>query len=311
MTRDFNKQQRNDRYAYQAPYQHPSFRSTPSNSVPSNRHGNGRPLRSSRPRLNRETVDRAWREGAQHSHADYHPRGATNSPSQPRRGYQRPENPTPFNKPGNSNHRHFDRDSARRFEQNSHHAQAPHSPSFPAGERPTSRRMPTNPAYPETRQPRFERGHARTWQHDEQFEGDYERFTGYDEVNERRSNGYRQPLRARQNEVPARRGYRSERQGTMPPSDGRVVKGSRPAQRKNARFWEEVTSDADQLLQQVHAPRERPSLTNNANRANSATPRQGKKHTTGPTTRGNQKRVDSARTRAPKRSRTNLKRSAF
>lgn len=325
MTRDFNKQRRNDpnayRYGYQDSDQYSSFRSTPSNSVPSNRHGNARPSGSPRPRLNRETVDRAWREGAQHSHPDYHPRGTTNSHPQPRRGYQRPENPTSFNQPGNSNHRHFDRDNTRRFEQNSHNAQAPHSPSFSAGERPNSRRMPMNSAYPETRQPRFERGHARKWQHDEQFEGDYERFTGYNEVDEHRSNGYRQSPRDRQdehrsngyrqsprdrqNETPAR-GHGPERRRITPLPDGRVVKGPRPAQRKNARFWDDINSDADQLLHQVHTPREQPSP-----RHKSAPPRQGRKQTTGPTTRGYQKNVDSARTRGPKRSRTNTKRPAF
>ena len=327
MTRDFNKQRRNDPNAYQSRYQdadqYSSFRSTPSNSVPSNRHESARPLRSSRPRLNRETVDRAWREGAQHSHPDYHPRGTTNSHPQPRRGYQRPENPASFNQPGKANHRHFDRDNTRRFEQNSHHAQAPYSPSFPAGERPNSnsRRMPMNSAYPETRQPRSERGHARKWQHDEQFEGDYERFTGYDEVDGYRSNGYRQSPRTRQdgyrsngyrqsprtrqNETPAR-GHGPERRRITPLPDGHVVKGPRPAQRKNARFWDDINSDADQLLHQVHAPQEQPSP-----RHKSAPPRQGKQHTTGSTTRAYQKNGDAARTREAKRPRTNTKRPAF
>ena len=324
MTRDFNKQRRNDPNTYQSRYQdsdqYSSFRSTPSNSGPANRHGNTHPLRSPRPRLNREMVDRAWREGAQHSHPDYHPRGAANSHPQPRKGYQRPEHPTSSNQPGNSNRRHFDRDNTRRFEQNSHNAQAPHSPSFPTGERPNSRRMPMNSAYSETRQPRFERGQARKWQHDEQFEGDYERFTGYDEVDDHRSNGYRQSPRThqgayrsngyrqpprRQNEAPAR-GHEPERQRTTPLPDGRVVKGPRPAQRKNARFWDDVNSDADQLLHQVHAPQEQSSP-----RHRSAPPRQGKKYTTGSTTRGNQRNVDSARTRGPKGSRTNSRRPAF
>jgi hypothetical protein len=322
MTRDFNKQRRNDPNTYQYRYQdsghYSSFRSTPSNSEPSNRHGNARPLRSPRPRLNRETVDRAWREGAPHSHSDYHPRGTTNSHPQPRRGYQRSENSTSFNQPGNSNHRHFDRDNTRRFEQNPRNAQAPHSPSFPAGERPNSRRMPMNSAYPETRQPRFERNHARKWQHNEQFEGDYERFTEYDEVDEHRSNGYRQSPRAhqdtyrsngyrqspraRQNEAPARR------HGPVTPlPDGRVVKGPRPAQRKNARFWDDIHSDADQLLHQGHEPQGQQSYPAHK----SASPRQGKKYTSGSTTRGYQKNVDSAGMRGSKRPRTNSKRPAF
>jgi hypothetical protein len=34
--------------------------------------------------------------------------------------------------------------------------------------------------------------------------------------------------------------------------DGRVLKGSRPAQRKNAQFWTEVAEDTEDLLGNVH-----------------------------------------------------------
>ena len=34
--------------------------------------------------------------------------------------------------------------------------------------------------------------------------------------------------------------------------DGHVLKGSRPAQRKNAQFWMEVAEDREELLEQVH-----------------------------------------------------------
>lgn len=61
MTRDFNKPRRDD--------SRPSFR----NSSP-NRHRDERSPRPARPRLNRETVDRAWESGAQQQHADYRPR---------------------------------------------------------------------------------------------------------------------------------------------------------------------------------------------------------------------------------------------
>lgn len=60
MTRDFNKPKRDD---------NPSFR----NSSP-NRNRDERSPRPARPRLNRETVDRAWESGAQQQHADYRPR---------------------------------------------------------------------------------------------------------------------------------------------------------------------------------------------------------------------------------------------
>ncbi len=61
MTRDFNKPRRDD--------SNPSSR----NSSP-NRNRDERSPRPARPRLNRETVDRAWESGAQQQHADYRPR---------------------------------------------------------------------------------------------------------------------------------------------------------------------------------------------------------------------------------------------
>jgi len=61
MTRDFNKPRRDD--------SRPSFR----NASP-NRNRDERSPRPARPRLNRETVDRAWESGAQQQHADYRPR---------------------------------------------------------------------------------------------------------------------------------------------------------------------------------------------------------------------------------------------
>jgi hypothetical protein len=36
--------------------------------------------------------------------------------------------------------------------------------------------------------------------------------------------------------------------------DGRVVKGSRPAQRKKAQFWTEIASDTDELIQHIPEP---------------------------------------------------------
>ncbi len=61
MTRDFNKPKRESSNS--------SFR----NSSP-NRNRDEHPSRPARPRLNRETVDRAWESGAQQQHADYRPR---------------------------------------------------------------------------------------------------------------------------------------------------------------------------------------------------------------------------------------------
>jgi len=36
--------------------------------------------------------------------------------------------------------------------------------------------------------------------------------------------------------------------------DGRVLKGSRPQQRKQAEFWTEVTDDTEELMQKVQTP---------------------------------------------------------
>ena len=50
----------------------------------SNRYGDERSSRPARPRLNRETVDRAWESGAPNHHADYHPRSNNNRGQAPR-----------------------------------------------------------------------------------------------------------------------------------------------------------------------------------------------------------------------------------
>src|SRR5215469_15898146 len=68
MTRDFNEQRRDDG--------HPSSR-----NQSSRRHGEERSPRSARPRLTRQTVDRAWESGARRDHADYR----TGSRDNPRR----------------------------------------------------------------------------------------------------------------------------------------------------------------------------------------------------------------------------------
>src|SRR5438874_3579629 len=68
MTRDYNKQSRDD------------MRSLPRDQSP-NRAGGERSSRTPRPRLNRETVDRAWKSGAPIQHADYRTRSSNGQPS--------------------------------------------------------------------------------------------------------------------------------------------------------------------------------------------------------------------------------------
>ncbi|MBA2287258.1 MAG: hypothetical protein H0W02_17445 [Ktedonobacteraceae bacterium] len=100
MTRDFNKQRRDD--------SRPSNRYQPSD----NRQREEQPSRPARPRLNREMVDRGWESGARHDHADYRARSTTNrrrdqgsdyssapnnrKPFDSRQGNQYPR-PRPFN----------------------------------------------------------------------------------------------------------------------------------------------------------------------------------------------------------------------
>ena len=75
MTRDFNKQRREN----ERPYSHSSS---------SRRYGEERSPRPARPRLNREIVDRAWENGARQNHADYRARNDSQSQS-PRDSRQR------------------------------------------------------------------------------------------------------------------------------------------------------------------------------------------------------------------------------
>src|SRR6266571_1336887 len=67
MTRDFNRQRRDD------------VRPLSRNSS-SNRYREEHPSRPPRPRLNREAVDRAWESGASHEHADYRTRSNSRQP---------------------------------------------------------------------------------------------------------------------------------------------------------------------------------------------------------------------------------------
>ena len=113
MTREFNKQRRDD--------SRPSFRPTHSND-----YGAARPPHPGRPRLNRETVDRAWESGAQHQHADYNPRDGRGSAGYNGR-YQRQDRQEPernsfqrgrgYNNE-NGNYRNDSRDTPRNGERN-------------------------------------------------------------------------------------------------------------------------------------------------------------------------------------------------
>lgn len=71
-----------------------------------------------------------------------------------------------------------------------------------------------------------------------QFEGDYERFTDYE--------------RAEPQDHASRPAPAYERPVTRLP-DGRVLHGSRPSQRKQARFWNEVENETSSLIEHTSA----------------------------------------------------------
>jgi hypothetical protein len=109
MTREFDKQRRNDT--------RPSSRN---NSA--NKYGDERSPRPARPRLNRETVDRAWESGAQHAHADYRPRSSNGQPprnnwrNQQSSDYSSSQHGHGGNGPSNNQRQEQYRDNPRRNE---------------------------------------------------------------------------------------------------------------------------------------------------------------------------------------------------
>ncbi|GLV56889.1 hypothetical protein KDH_37280 [Dictyobacter sp. S3.2.2.5] len=133
-------------------------------------------------------------------------------------------------------------------------------------------KRPPNPRWlsrPEVRQAREEQ---RQKEYMQQFEGDYEQFDD-DEAPQIHSADERAPRGARPRfEQP------EEKHVTRLPN-GRVLKGSRPEQRRNAQFWTEIDEGADKLVEQVktdedesdQAPSSKPGRSASANR----TPRRG------------------------------------
>jgi hypothetical protein len=88
----------------------------------------------------------------------------------------------------------------------------------------------------------------------QQFEGDYEQFNRAPS---------RQPRDSRRQEERQPQTYtkRMEKppeveRHVTPLPDGRVLKGPRPAQRKNAQFWTDISQDTEKLVNQVQAPEE-------------------------------------------------------
>lgn len=292
MTRELNKQWRDD--------ERPSFRNTPSNP-----RGDEQFSRPARPRLSREVVDRAWKDGAQPHHSDYHPRTSNRPYTQNGRNGQRSEYSSSQSRPGNNNFNGNRRDNGQRFERSSSNYQGPRSRSFESdrrytddrrfGERNDYNKRPDNRGGHNSNRPQdmqdyrdrgrsfgSERGPERNERYDrprqgsnsprgrtfarddrqrgprrfpqnrpyqEQFEGDYERFTDYNEPK-----AYEARPQQRTYERDTNDGRPEPKRHVTPMQDGRVLKGSRPQQRKQAQFWTDVMDDTEELIQKVQAP---------------------------------------------------------
>ncbi|GCE17198.1 hypothetical protein [Dictyobacter kobayashii] len=128
----------------------------------------------------------------------------------------------------------------------------------------------------------------------EQFEGDYEQF----------DQGEAPQVEAPQVEEPRKRAPRNPRARYEQPEEkhvtrlpnGRVLKGSRPEQRKNAQFWTEIDENADKLVEQITveediSSEESPSRASRSTSANRgprrpATPRGRKGQKSAPSSSG-------------------------
>ncbi|GHO84158.1 hypothetical protein KSZ_21640 [Dictyobacter formicarum] len=139
-------------------------------------------------------------------------------------------------------------------------------------------KRPPNPRWlsrPEVRQARDEQRHKEYMQH---FEGDYEQFDD-NEVPQFNPSNERAPRGSR-----PRFGQPEEKHVTRLPN-GRVLKGSRPDQRRNAQFWTEIDEDADRLIEQIgededdffQQPSSRPVRSTSANRTPRRAATRGKK----------------------------------
>ncbi len=128
MTRHFSKHERDD--------ERPRSRNSSSGS-----YGEERSPRPARPRLNRNTVDQAWENGARQNHADYRARDARGGQS-PRENWRRPRQsgqPSTYNGRNNNSHSRSSYDNRstdyRRSEHTPGRSQGPRTRSFESGMR--------------------------------------------------------------------------------------------------------------------------------------------------------------------------------
>ncbi|QBD82411.1 hypothetical protein EPA93_43135 [Ktedonosporobacter rubrisoli] len=285
MTRNFDKRWRDD--------SRPSFH----NQSSSDRYREERPSRPGRPRLNRETVDRAWENGAQHTHADYRTR--TNNqrpaPGNGRRGYQQQPFGSRYSGPNGPrtdsyNRRTYQDGPPSYGPKGSSYTQYPDSNrrSYERPDReqdnfrkPYNSRPGRRPASSYGRDNGFrgqgprqnqasgrgyhnagrQNGYSTPSSYDGHFEGDYERFNE-DPYPSNRPTSRRRETRYNDRSYGAREQEQAPRElhVTRLP-DGRVLKGSRPAQREQAAFWTGIEQDTEELLDTIESPEATPETT--------------------------------------------------
>ena len=115
------------------------------------------------------------------------------------------------------------------------------------GRQRTHSNEPRHPSYPTTP---GRQGENRSQQQSEQFEGDYEQFG-------RAPSRYPRDSRRQEEHQPQAQAKRMEKPSerhVTPLPDGRVLKGPRPVQRKNAQCWTDVSQDTEKLVNQIHVP---------------------------------------------------------
>ncbi len=122
--------------------------------------------------------------------------------------------------------------------------------------KPPKEERPPHPRFLSRPEVRREREAKRNEEYTQQFEGDYEQFdtdeaTRQIEPLDRPTREEHQPHNRNSN----RHGNNQERERFVTPlPDGRVLKGPRPVQRRNAQFWTDINSDTDALIDQVQLP---------------------------------------------------------
>ena len=166
--------------------------------------------------------------------------------SRPPRSFDRDSRPPRDFDRGNRPPRRFERDNRPSFNGQQRDTQNPRWQSRPTVQRDLSiREQPTDEAA------------------QEHFEGDYERFNAparpefqrrQPRKEYRRPTTPARPFQGKQTtDTPPPRPEDEERHVTRLP-DGRVLKGPRPVQRKNAQFWTEISKEAESLVEQVEVP---------------------------------------------------------